>query len=119
MGAQLGEDLRRTEARLQSANDVITIVREDVSFLRAELACEWSTIQNLNRALAAITPSDPASRTKTQELPAPPKYNGDRARLKGWKNSVSIKLNGDAAKFPDEQHKMSYVYVLLARKATD
>ena len=33
MGAQLGEDRRRTEAPLQSAKDVIPILRKDVSFL--------------------------------------------------------------------------------------
>jgi len=62
-------------------------------------------------------PADP--RPKPQELPTPPKHTSDRARLKAWKNSVNIKLTGDTAKFPDENHKLAYVYGLLEGKAMD
>jgi hypothetical protein len=121
VGAELGADLLLAQRQLQTANDEITLLQEDVSTLRTELARERDTIQSLNRALKMLSPTDqPADpRPKPQELPAPPKYNGDRARLKAWKNSVNIKLTGDTAKFPDENHKLAYVYGLLEGKAMD
>jgi hypothetical protein len=121
VGAELGADLLLAQRQLQTANDEITLLQEDVSTLRTELARERDTIQSLNRALKMLSPTDqPADpRPKPQELPAPPRYNGDRARLKAWKNSVNIKLTGDTAKFPDENHKLAYVYGLLEGKAMD
>jgi len=58
-------------------------------------------------------------RPKPRDLPPLPKYNGDRARLKAWKNSGNIKLTGDEAKFPDKNHKLAYVYGRLEGKAMD
>ena len=62
-------------------------------------------------------PADPS--LKPEELPAPPKYNSDCAPLKAWKNSVNIKLTGDTFMFPDENHKVVYLYGLLEGKAID
>ena len=68
-----------------------------------------------------LSPADQPSERypKPHKLPASPKYNCDRAHLKAWKNSVNIKLTGDTVKFPDENHKLAYVYGLLEGKAMD
>ena len=39
--------------------------------------------------------------------------------MKALKNSVNIKVTGDVAKFPDNNHKLAYVYGLLEGKAMD
>ena len=68
-----------------------------------------------------LSPADPPAdpRPRLQELPPPPKYNGDHTSLKAWKIPVNIKLTGDTAKFPDDNHKLAYVYGLLEGKAMD
>jgi hypothetical protein len=121
IGAEMGADLLLSQRQLQTANDEITLLQEDIASLRNDLARERATVHGLNRALAMLSPPEQQAdpRPKPQDLPAPPKYNGDRARLKAWKNSVNIKLTGDAAKFPDENHKLAYVYGLLEGKAMD
>ena len=73
--------------------------------LRNDLNHEKTTVRTLNLALTNLAPAAAHSTMKTQDLYAPPKFNGDRSRLKAWKSSVNIKLNGDAAKFPDAQHR--------------
>jgi hypothetical protein len=124
IGAELGGDLALTQSvlsetqkRLQAANDDITLLQEEVAALRNDLNHEKTTVRTLNQALANAGPA--SSHPKTQDLPAPPRFNGERSRLKAWKNSVNIKLNGDAAKFPDAQHRLAYIFGLLEGKAAD
>jgi hypothetical protein len=121
IGVEMKADLLLTQRQLQTANDEITLLQEDIVSLRNDLARERATIYGLNQALAMLSPTEQQvdPRPKPQDLPPPPKYNGDRARLKAWKNSVNIKLTGDAAKFPDENHKLAHVYGLLEGKAMD
>jgi hypothetical protein len=126
IGEELGGDLgltqsvlQDTQKQLQLANDEITLLREELEALRGDLAHEKATVRTLNHALTNLAPTAAHSTIKTQDLPAPPRFNGDRSRLKAWKNSVNIKLNGDAAKFPDAQHRLAYIFGLLEGKAAD
>jgi hypothetical protein len=109
--------LSETQKRLQAANDDVTLLQEEVVALRNDLHHEKTTVRTLNHALANAAPA--SSHPKTQDLPAPPRFNGERSRLKAWKNSVNIKLNGDAAKFPDAQHRLAYIFGLLEGRAAD
>ena len=111
--------LQGTQKQLLLANDEITLLREELDSLRGDLAHEKTTVRSLNLALTNLGPGGPHPSTKTQDLAAPPKFNGDRSHLKAWKNSVNIKINGDAAKFPTTQHRLAYIFGLLEGKAVD
>jgi len=126
IGAELGGDLsltqetlRATQENLLTLQDQLHAANDEILLLREELGLERHTVQALTRALATMAPTEAPTHPKTQDLPAPPKFNGDRTRLKAWKNSVNIKLNGDAAKFPSPQHQLAYVFGLLEGKASD
>ena len=87
IGAELGGDLALTQSvltetqkRLQAANDDITLLQEEVAALRNDLNHEMTTVRILNQALANATPA--SSHPKTQDLPAPPRFNGERSRLR-------------------------------------
>jgi len=89
IGAQLGGNLALTQSvlaetqrRLQGANDNVTLLQEEVAALRNDLNHEKTTVRTLNLALTNLAPAAAHSTIKTQDLPAPPKFNGDRSRLK-------------------------------------
>ena len=124
IGAELGGDLvlaqsvlSEIQKRLQSANDDITLLQEEVVALGNDLNHEKTTMRTLNQVLANADPA--SSHPKTQDLPAPTRFNRERLRLKAWKNSVNIKLTGNDAKFLDVQHRLVYIFGLLEGKAAD
>lgn len=56
---------------------------------------------------------------KLQEMTAPEKFSGDRAKYRMFKTQMEAKLLGDSHKFKDEQHKMLYMTSLLQGNAYD
>jgi len=126
IGAELGRDLSLTQETLCTTQETLLTTQnqlqatnDEITLLLEELGLERHTVQALTRALATMAPADTPAHPKTQDLPAPPKFNGHRVRLKAWKNSVNIKLNGHTAKLPSPQHQLVYVFGLLEGKASD
>lgn len=65
--------LQATQAQLQSANDEITLIREELVAVNSALANERLTVQSLNRAVAALDNTVAANaRRKTQKPPRGP-----------------------------------------------
>lgn len=124
IGEEEGGDLALAQNLLQTTQTTLTQTQEDLGLLRDdyatlqdELQQSKATIKALNRVVLD-TPENSLTRpAKTQELPTPPKFKGERSQLKAWKNSINIKLTGDAAKFPNNQHRLAYVYGLLDGEA--
>lgn len=119
IGVELGNHLSVAENRLESANAEIADLHKELEAAGATIAVERTTVQNLSRALANMAIPTPTTTAKTESIPTPPKFNGNRARLRAWKNAVNLKLSGDSARFPSEQHRLAYVFALLEGKAMD
>ena len=80
IGAELGGDLAlaqsvlsETQKRLQSVNDDITLLQEEVVALRNFLIYEKTPVRIINQLLANAAPA--ASHPNTQDLPAPSRFN--------------------------------------------
>ena len=70
----------------------------------------------MNR-LETMTPAGIGPPPRPQELPTPPRFNGNCDDLFSWKTSINIKLIGDASQFTDDQYRLSYVFNLLEGRA--
>jgi len=84
-----------------------------------DLVYERGTVNGHNRDLAILCPTDQQANShyKLRDLPAPPKYHGDHAHLKAWKNLIKIKFTSNGAKLTKKNQKLSFIYGLLEGKA--
>src|SRR5258706_11680061 len=64
-------------------------------------------------APAAAEPHVP----RAERIADPDKFDGSREKLKTFKDQLMLKTSGNAARFPNTQHKLRYAYQFLTGKA--
>ena len=67
----------------------------------------------------APTPAAPAAHThdRAQKIADSDKFDRSQIKLKSFKNQLMLKTSGNAARFPNTQHKLRYAYQFLTGKA--
>ena len=114
---QLGQEL---QSQLQTTQDDNHVMQEELDQRAQEVLDYQQTIRALTNAihrLETMTPAGIGPPPRPQELPAPPRFNGNRDDLLSWKTSVNVKLTGDASRFTNDQHCLSYIFNLLDGRA--
>ena len=111
----------------RAATDAVPQIQVEVARLETELEDQKAdSIQqqteiarltrSLDLALDAVS-SGPTSISRSQDIPAPDKFTGNRKTYRTFKAQLQTKLVGDAQKFRDNQHRLMYVTSLLERNA--
>ena len=113
-GARLIEQvttLNETIQELQSDNNAY---QERINALQNDLRHKRENLVALRNAVANAQPAPlPAS----FPVPDPECYDGNRDKLPLFKSHLLMKLQGDDARFPTEQHKLRYTVGLLQGNA--
>ena len=77
--------------------------------------------QIMNRLASAPAPAPAAAAAHThdraEKIADPKKFDGSREKLKSFKDQLMLKTSGNAARFPNTQHKLRYAYQFLTGKA--
>ena len=53
---------------------------------------------------------------RAEKITDPDKFDGSREKLKSFKDPLMLKTSGNAARFPNTQHKLRYAYLFLTGK---
>ena len=110
---------------LQAVNEELQILRLEGQGLETRLA---TTEQDLTRANATITSLNTAlanvpqgaavgGGSKKTAIPSPAKFDGTTANFRPFATQLQMKLQGDAHRFTDEQHCLTYTIGLLEGRA--
>ena len=113
-GARLTEQvttLNETIQELQSDNNAY---QEHIDALQNDLRHERENLVTLRNAVANAQPAPPPA---SFPVPDPERYDGNREKLPLFKSHLLMKLQGDDARFPTEQHKLRYTVGLLQGNA--
>lgn len=101
------------------ALDAIKESTNENTHIRAALQQEQQRngeLHTINLALAARLSDAPSSRR--QRMADPPKFNGDRGKLRNFKIQLRLKL-AEEGSFPNESEKIRYIIGLLEDQAMD
>ena len=108
-GASLTEQvatLNETIQELQSDNNAY---QERANTLQNDLLHERGNLVPLRNAVPNSQPAPPPA---SFPVPDPQRYDGNREKLPLFKSHLLMKILGDDARFPTEQHKLRYTVVL-------
>ena len=103
--------LNETIQELQSDNNAY---QERANTLQNDLRHERENLVALRNAVANAQPTPPLA---SFPVPDPERYDGNREKLPLFKSHLLMKLQGDDARFPTEQHKLGYTVGLLQGNA--
>ena len=113
-GARLTEQeatMNENNQELQSDNNAY---QERANTLQNDLRQERENLVAFRNAVANAQPAPPPA---SFPVPDPERYNGNREKLPLFKSHLLMKLQGDDAQFPTEQHKRRYTVGLLQGNA--
>ena len=72
----------------------------------------------MNRLARSAEPAAvPQSTSRAEKIADPDRFDGTREKLKVFKDQLMLKTSGNAARFPNTQHKLRYAYQFLTGKA--
>ena len=72
----------------------------------------------MNRLARSAKPAVvPQSTSRAEKIADPDRFDGTREKLKVFKDQLILKTSGNAARFPNTQHKLRYTYQFLTGKA--
>ena len=103
--------LNETIQELQSDNNAY---QERANTLQNDLRHERENLVALRNAVSNAQPAPPPA---SFPVPDPERYDGNREKLPLFKSHLLMKLQGDNARFPTEQHKLRYTVGLLQGNA--
>ena len=103
--------LNETIQELQSDNNAY---QKRANTLQNNLCHERENLVALRNAVANAQPAPPPA---SFPVPDPERYDGNREKLSLFKSHLLMKLQGDDARFPTEQHKLRYTVGLLQGNA--
>ena len=103
--------LNETIQELQSDNNAY---QERIDALQNDLCHERENLVALCNAVDNAQPTPPPA---SFPVPDPERYDGNREKLPLFKSHLLMKLQGDDARFPTEQHKLRYTVGLPQGKA--
>ena len=112
-GTSLQQQLVETEARYQEAQGNVVASQSAIDQLHATNSRHEATIDRL------LTHGPTGVRERSQKIPDPDKFNGDRAKYRNFVSKLRLKLMSDANSFPTEVHKLAYAFSLLEGAAYD
>ena len=113
-GNRLAERVTELEANVQDLQADNTSYQERINVLQSDLCHERENLVALRNAVANAQPAPPPS---SFPVPDPERYDRNRKRLPLFKSHLLMKLQGDDARFPTEQHKLRYTVGLLQGNA--
>ena len=65
----------------------------------------------MNRLARSVEPAAvPQSTSRSEKIADPDRFDGTREKLKVFKDQLMLKTSGNAARFPNTQHKLRYAY---------
>jgi hypothetical protein len=115
-----------------SLQDKVEILHKDNSQLQVELGDVHAqlleaterirTLETDNRVLhvlsrQALSGTDGEKKERSQKIPDPDKFSGERKHYRSWRSDVRLKLLGDGDLFRDEDSKVIYVISLVSGDA--
>ena len=72
----------------------------------------------MNRLARSAEPAAvPQSTSRAEKIANPDRFDGAREKLKVFKDQLMLKTSSNAARFPNTQYKLRYVYQFLTGKA--
>ena len=72
----------------------------------------------MNRLACSAEPTAaPLSTSRAEKIADPDRFDGAREKLKVFNDQLMLKTSGNAARFPNTQHKLRYAYQFLTGKA--
>ncbi len=104
--------------QINNFNKQLEIANGTANDINTQLLTERRTIQTFNQAMTLMaTNTNSAPRQKPANISDPPKFSEKREDLAEFKYMVNIKLTGNSAQFPSNQHRLAYVYGRLEGNA--
>ena len=70
----------------------------------------------MNRLARSAKPAALQSTSRAKKIADPDRFDGAREKLKVFKDQLMLKTSGNAARFPNTQHKLRYAYQFLTGK---
>ena len=64
----------------------------------------------MNRLARSAEPAARQSTSRAKRIADPDRFDGAREKLKVFKDQLMLKTSGNAARFPNTQHKLRYAY---------
>ena len=113
-GTRLTEQVATSKETIQELQSDKNAYQEHINALQDDLRHERENLVALRNAVANAQPAPPPA---SFPVPDPERYDGNREKLPLFKSHLLMKLQGDDARFPTEQHKLRYKVGLLQGNA--